>query len=1384
MAFYVYNIQNCTTGGQIQAYTDALGASNLTPGQTVVKIGDICYSVLTYIGFQQTAPIGAIDMTQFTDPSLLWSDCASCINPTLPPSGGGGGGNNGPTQTFYYEIKACSELNNPTATVYKARRISQFADLAPSSAIKVGNVCFTVLTFVPTPANPQLHTFDITSGQPFPTCAECTAPPPPVWRVQYTLQSCANPNLTIQAYRLPLSTETPNVSFLSTGEIYKINNICYIIITAIWAQGPPDLSQPNVGNLSTFTTCQACNPQQQPIGTDGNGSPTALPFGFNCVNRVCQQIFYNPAAGDEAPPYTSMEACRNSGCQGYNCTTAGCVVANGTSAGTYTTPNCDNQCQTVNNNGNTPNYVTKWQCNPSTRRCQAIEYDPAIGETPGIYDTIDFCKEAGCQGYNCVQAGGCIPETGFNKSGQYTTLKNCTDNCQVIPNPTETIYWTAKLASCTAPVIDQIFGYSNQVITLGSIYRFSYGGQNHCYTVIEVTGFTTIQNNPGYLDLENKTIYANCAECNPTDPTDPCVLNPCGPGCPLDCVSCPNDIRCKSDEEPPKDPCDPMPTEPVQGDLLWSYVGGPGKKPAPAAIQQKWRINECWHWKYCACRSQPDPIKLPYVYEYKVCLCNDPGNDCPSAGSLVRYECRNSNDPNNKVKLEKWGVYNNGSCGTYDQLIESESTFCGSKIDPNCAATGTLIRTYCINSDKYGEYNDGKCGRYIERIEINSKECGYIDPPDPCKINPCGPQCVLDCNSCPNDPRCKPAEPPVVARVYYPIDKENTLNSKDITSFALWSNDTPYLLTPSTSSLQNTDELDYILHVYDRSPDTKPTCSAELQYNIIYADYEGKGATDLGGYDEQTLSKAMYTQYAHVLLPHGQRKFNFNGTDEDYVYIIDLARKRFKQSLDPGNWELTLASCSFSNDIQTDSILQDMFTASFNDATITFADIKTKRPTTEKPLYLSSDSYDILIGTIEDGIGTNYVTSSYITASLTAPTGSSSYIVKSNNDTNNTVIIQGTRAYYWGTDGTVTYRLTNESGSVSSVVDITPPSTIKNINPVATLISSSYTLSLKEIVSTYGIHRAQYEGSWTGSFALPVGATLAPTTMSGSCSTEIIYNSDFQLNQLSAENQVLEGRTFAGRSVSTETTKQQLTVNSVTYNGNLKWRTSPLFLEYLFSGSVPYNTPTISGSYEPNLNMVFVTDAWAFEEFVEDPTDPKDLDENNVDTYFDNYSDLDNGFILIPVRRTSYGRVYPSHGIIVLSGKKLDGLGFNTNRSIDRHGYNTYRAYHSLKMVLDKQLTDLSGDPLGFYARGVDIKHSSRYFVTLKNSHLNYSNNPTYVTGSEGEIRDAFIYQNKAYFSSIGLYNENRDLVAIGKISRPIMSSLTDEMLFTVKITK
>lgn len=48
-----------------------------------------------------------------------------------------------------------------------------------------------------------------------------------------------------------------------------------------------------------------------------------------------------------------------------------------------------------------------------------------------------------------------------------------------------------------------------------------------------------------------------------------------------------------------------------------------------------------------------------------------------------------------------------------------------------CEVAGVLLSTNCVGYDLYGTYTDGQCGTYNQLIETNSATCGYVPPAPP-----------------------------------------------------------------------------------------------------------------------------------------------------------------------------------------------------------------------------------------------------------------------------------------------------------------------------------------------------------------------------------------------------------------------------------------------------------------------------------------------------------------------------------------------------------------------------------------------------------------------------------------------------------------------------
>jgi hypothetical protein len=142
----------------------------------------------------------------------------------------------------------------------------------------------------------------------------------------------------------------------------------------------------------------------------------------------------------------------------------------------------------------------------------------------------------------------------------------------------------------------------------------------------------------------------------------------------------------------------------------------------------------------------------------------------------------------------------------------------------------------------------------------------------------------------------------------------------------------------------------------------------------------------------------------------------------------------------------------------------------------------------------------------------------------------------------------------------------------------------------------------------------------------------------------------------------------------------------------------------------------------------------------------------------------------------SYGKFLPDAGLIVLNGLALDqpvvngGLALNTGRNVNTFDNN-----------INKFLNAMIGGG-SFTLRSEETVASNYIFVRARNSEFNYSTNPSNITGS-GELRhDVMVDNPQSYLTTVGLYNDNNDLLAVAKLSRPLIKDFTKESLIRIKL--
>jgi hypothetical protein len=145
----------------------------------------------------------------------------------------------------------------------------------------------------------------------------------------------------------------------------------------------------------------------------------------------------------------------------------------------------------------------------------------------------------------------------------------------------------------------------------------------------------------------------------------------------------------------------------------------------------------------------------------------------------------------------------------------------------------------------------------------------------------------------------------------------------------------------------------------------------------------------------------------------------------------------------------------------------------------------------------------------------------------------------------------------------------------------------------------------------------------------------------------------------------------------------------------------------------------------------------------------------------------------------SYGWLLPDIGTIILNPVALSGslaaggIGLNVSRSLNAPGLNNRRIFQAIS----------ASTAATFKLNSQETISSDYIFIRARNAEFNYTENPSFISGSTGEVvYDDFILNPQTYITTVGLYNDSNDLVAVAKMSRPLLKDFTKEALVRIKL--
>ena len=141
---------------------------------------------------------------------------------------------------------------------------------------------------------------------------------------------------------------------------------------------------------------------------------------------------------------------------------------------------------------------------------------------------------------------------------------------------------------------------------------------------------------------------------------------------------------------------------------------------------------------------------------------------------------------------------------------------------------------------------------------------------------------------------------------------------------------------------------------------------------------------------------------------------------------------------------------------------------------------------------------------------------------------------------------------------------------------------------------------------------------------------------------------------------------------------------------------------------------------------------------------------------------------------TYYGIMLPDLGFVVLDASGsltpfIQAANLTTASAQDNH----LKLWRSI----------VSGSSSGSFQLRSQETVSSRFFFTrVKNGDFNYTTNPSIIDANGNLLFTTLINNPQTFITTVGMYNDNNELLAVAKLSKPLVKDFTKEALIRIKL--
>ena len=140
---------------------------------------------------------------------------------------------------------------------------------------------------------------------------------------------------------------------------------------------------------------------------------------------------------------------------------------------------------------------------------------------------------------------------------------------------------------------------------------------------------------------------------------------------------------------------------------------------------------------------------------------------------------------------------------------------------------------------------------------------------------------------------------------------------------------------------------------------------------------------------------------------------------------------------------------------------------------------------------------------------------------------------------------------------------------------------------------------------------------------------------------------------------------------------------------------------------------------------------------------------------------------------SAVGHIYYQAGVVVLTASIFDGNFGSTDEAVS--AILTGSAITGTCDGLRNRFYDLD-------LNNTTELNSTVYFCRANSNEFNYSSNPTYLSGSKLVVKNDYDDTPVSYVTTVGLYNDKNELLAVAKVSEPLKKDPTNELTLRVRL--